>query len=202
MASLAGTGENAEPYIRHYAQVIEKAGADVLFVICNTAHAYHSAVQRTLRIPWVHLMDITVGHIRDTWPSLRAVGVLGTDGTLNTQLYHRALQKRGLVAIAPGVSTEPQRLVMDAIFEPTWGIKATGANISDRARRGLATAAEWCAGQGAQVVVAACTEVSVGLTPDQFSTVPLVDPLAVAAEVLLDLAYGIRDPGEFLVRDV
>jgi aspartate racemase len=198
MTSIAGTGENAEAHIRHFAQLLERAGADVLFVVCNTAHAYHASVQRTLRIPWVHLMELVAGHVRATWPAATRVGILGTDGTLITGLYHRALASHGLEPVAPEIGSEAQRLVMEAIFDTSWGIKATGAAVSDRARRHLARAAEWCVDRGAEVVIAACTEVSVALTADAVERVPVVDPLLVAADVGVDLAFGQREPGEFM----
>ena len=87
MRSLSGEGEPAEPFLRHFARLLESAGADALFVVCNTAHAYHQAVQRDLRIPWIHLMDITVEWIRRHSPHVERVGVVGTDGTLQTGLY-------------------------------------------------------------------------------------------------------------------
>jgi aspartate racemase len=200
MASLAGTGENAAGHLRHYAQVLERAGADVLFVICNTAHAYHEQVQRELRIPWVHLMAITVDEIRRTMPDVRRVGVVGTDGTLTTGLYHRALASRGLEAVAPEVGSAEQRRVMAAIFDPARGIKATGASVSDWARESLAGVADWTAETGAQAVIAACTEVSAVLTPGAYRRIPVVDPLLVAADLLVALAFGERAPEEFVVR--
>ena len=200
MASLDGTGENSAPHLRHFAQLLERAGANVLFVVCNTAHAYHEQVQRELRIPWVHLMDVTVDHIRRALPDVGKVGILGTDGTLSTQLYDRALTARGLEPVAPTVGSPDQRLVMDAIFDPEWGIKATGASVSDRARASLEQAANAAVGRGAQAVIAACTEVSVALTADTYRRVPVIDPLVVAADLAIGLAFGDREPSEFLVR--
>lgn len=199
MRSLSGEGEDALPYLLHYARLIERAGADVLFVVCNTAHAYHEQVQRSLGIPWVHLMQVTADHIRRSMPGVARVGILGTDGTLVTRLYHRALEDRQLVPVAPEVESPAQTLVMDAIFDPHSGIKATGSIVSEQARARLREAASWAVGQGAQAIVAACTEVSVGLPPEAFTTAPVVDPLAVAAEAAIDLAYG-GEPEEYRVR--
>lgn len=200
MESLAGTGASAEGHLRHFAQVLERAGADVLFVVCNTAHAYHRAVQRSLGIPWVHLMAITADAIRAALPDVDRVGVMGTDGTLATGLYRDALAARGLEAVAPEVGSETQREVMEAIFNPAWGIKATGAGVSGRARAALERVADWMADRGALAVVAACTEVSVALTPERYRRVPIVDPLPVAADLAVDIAFGRREPAEFLIR--
>lgn len=198
MASIDGSGENAAGHILHFAQLLERAGADVLFVVCNTAHAYHGEVQRGLRIPWVHLMDVTVDRIRRSLPNVTRVGVLGTDGTLSTGLYHRALSARGLTPVAPEVGSDAQRQIMESIFEPTWGIKATGSTVSDRARAGLERAADWAVDRGAEAVIAACTEVSVALTAESYRRVSVVDPLLAAADVAIDVAFGVREPSEFL----
>ncbi len=199
-ASLVGTGENSAPYLLHYAQLLERAGADVLFVVCNTAHAYHEQVQRELRIPWVHLMDVTVEWIRRTLPDVRSVGILGTDGTLTTRLYHRALEAHGLNPVAPEVGSAEQALVMGAIFDSAWGVKATGARVSDHAVTNLAQAADRAVDRGAQALIAGCTEVSVALTSETYTRVPVVDPLVVAADLAVEVAFGDREPSEFLIR--
>jgi aspartate racemase len=198
--ALLHGGETALPYLTHFARLLEGAGADVLFVVCNTAHAYHAQVQRAIGIPWVHLMHITAAHIREGTPAGATIGLLGTNATLATRLYHRALEANGLHPVAPEIGSPVQEQVLRAIFDPVTGIKATGARVSEEARSSLVAAADWCVERGAQVVVPACTEVSVGLVREVFARVPLVDPLIVAADVALDLAYGVREPAEFLFQ--
>jgi aspartate racemase len=200
MASLSGEGTPALPYLAHYAGLLQAAGADILVVVCNTAHAYHQQVQRGLRIPWMHLMQITAAHIRGVLPGARRIGVLGTDGTLQTRLYHDALEREGLQAVAPALESSDQRSVMEAIFDPVWGIKATGTRVSPRARERLGVMARRVAGWGADAIIAGCTEVSVGLNPEDVPETPVVDPLAVAAELVLDVAYGDRQPAEFRIE--
>jgi aspartate racemase len=196
--ALLEGGESALAHLTAFAHLLEKAGADALFVVCNTAHAYHTEVQRTMRIPWVHLMDSVAATIRASHPAGTGVGILGTDATLALRLYHDALLARGLVPVAPLVGSPVQRRVLSAVFDPETGIKATGAQVSETARGHLLAAAEWCLAKGASVIVPACTEVSVGLTLRVFQAAPLVDPLTVAADAALDIAYGRRQPAEFL----
>ncbi len=195
--ALLEGGESPVPHLRAYAQLLERNGADALFVICNTAHAYHAEVQRSLRIPWVHLMRIVADAVAVAHPAGTPVGILATDGTLSTGLYHRALEARGLIPVAPDVGSPVQARVRAAIGDPETGIKATGADVTPTARAHLLAAAEWCVAQGAEIVVPACTEVSVGLTPGAFAAAPLVDPLTVAADALLDIAFGRRPPSAF-----
>jgi aspartate racemase len=195
--------EGAESPVRHltaFARLLEGSGADALFVICNTAHAYHADVQRALHVPWVHLMQLVAEALSAAYPAGTPVGILATDGTLATGLYHRALEAKGLLPVAPGLDTAIQGRVRAAIGDPDTGIKATGAAVSAGAREHLVAAARWCVEQGARVIVPACTEVSVALTPDAFAAVPLVDPLVVAADALLDVAYGKRDPASMFFQ--
>jgi aspartate racemase len=189
--------EGSESPLRHltsFARLLEAAGADALFVVCNTAHAWHAEVQRGLTIPWVHLMAITAEAIRAQHPAGTGVGLLATDGTLTAGLYHQALEARGLAPIAPPIGSPTQALVRAAIGDPATGIKATGDRVSAAARDQLVAAADWCVAQGARVVVPACTEVSIGLVAEAFAAAPLVDPLVIAADVLLDVAAGTREP--------
>lgn len=198
--ALLEGGESPLPHLTAFARLLEQSGADALFVVCNTAHAWHAEVQRALRIPWVHLMEIVAEAVRAAHPAGSGVGLLATDGTLSAGLYHRALEARGLVAIAPPIGSPIQARVRAAIGEPGTGIKATGDQVSPAARDHLLAAARWCMEQGARVVVPACTEVSVGLRAVPLGEAPLVDPLTVAADALLDLAYGKRTPGSLYFK--
>lgn len=195
--ALLHGGESPVRHLTAYARLLEGAGADALFVPCNTAHAWHTEVQQAVGIPWVHLMRLVAEAIGASHLAGTRIGLLATDGTLATGLYHRALEARGFVPVAPPIDSPAQARVRAAISDPSTGIKATGDTVSGTARAHLIAAAEWCVRQGAQVVVPACTEVSVGLTADAFGAVPLVDPLTVAADAVLDLAFGRREPAAF-----
>ncbi len=197
--ALLEGGASPLPHLLAFARLLEQSGADALFVVCNTAHAWHADVQQALKIPWVHLMELVAAAVRASHPAGTKVGVLATDGTLSAGLYQRALEARDLVPISPEVGSAIQDRVGAAIGDPATGIKATGDRVSAEAREHLLAAGRWCVTRGAEVVVPACTEVSVGLTRELFPEAPLVDPLHVAAEALLDVAYGIREPGSFRV---
>jgi len=197
--ALLDGGESPLGSLTGFARLLERAGADALFVVCNTAHAWHAEVQREIGIPWAHLMALVADAIRAEHPAGTAVGLLATDGTLAAGLYQRALEARGLVAVAPEPGSPQQAQVRLAISHPETGIKATGSRVSAAARDQLVAAAGWCVERGARVVVPACTEVSVALTREVFAGAPLVDPLVVAADALLDVAYGRRDPASLLV---
>lgn len=196
--SLKGQMPNCTPWLVKYGQRLQRAGADFLIVTCNTAHAFYDQAQPELSLPWIPLMHGTTQSISEQLPGARRVGILATDGTLHAQLYHQSLQQFGLMPICPAVGSPMQKRVMQSIYHPKWGIKMTGATISDQALATLTHAVHWLAAQGADVVIAGCTELSVGLAQVASLPVPWIDPLMAIADITLDLAWGDRALGSLL----
>ena len=196
--SLMGTGLDCMPYLIHSAHQLEAMGADFLVVICNTAHSFYQGVQAQLEIPWLHMMDATVKYIAENFPTVQQVGVLATDGTLRSQLYTTSLVQYGFSPILPPLGSPIQKRVMASIYSPDWGIKSTGIRVSDIALIELIVASRWLAEQGAELIIAGCTEISIGLA--RLSQLPInwVDPLDVMANLTLDLTYGLAVPSASL----
>ena len=188
--SLLGTGPDCIPYLVRDAHRLKAMGADFVVVTCNTAHGFYHTVQAQLDIPWLHMMDATVKCIAESFPTVKQVGVLATDGTLRSQLYTTSLAQYGISPILPPLGSPIQQRVMESIYSPDWGIKATGAWVSDIALIELIVASRWLADQGAELIIAGCTEISIGLT--KLSQLPInwIDPLDVMANITLDLVYG------------
>lgn len=195
-ACLSSGSDDCARYLVRYGRMLEAAGADFLIVACNTAHAFHRPVQAALSIPWIHLIDSTAAAIARCYPGIERVGVLATDGTLRTRLYHQSLGDLDIAAASPAVGSGVQTSVMDAIYAPDWGIKARGVDITARAKAAVSQAMRWLQGEGAQLVVAGCTELSAALeTLSHEASLPLpwIDPLEIAAHLTLDLAFGAAD---------
>ncbi|MBX2865064.1 MAG: amino acid racemase [Leptolyngbyaceae cyanobacterium MAG.088] len=188
--SLMGTGPDCVPYLVNSAHQLKAMGADFLVVTCNTAHSYYHTVQSQLDIPWLHMMDATVKYIAENFPKVQQVGILATDGTLRSQLYTTSLGQYGISPILPPLGSPIQQRVMESIYSHDWGIKATGAWVSDIALIELIVASRWLADQGAELIIAGCTEISIGLA--RLSQLPInwIDPLDVMANLTLDLTYG------------
>lgn len=178
--------------LQQSAQLLEKMGSDFLVVPCNTAHAFYGPVQAAIDIPWVHLMDVTTGFIRQQYPNVIRVGVLATDGTIKARLYADSLRKEGFVPIEPVYGSLEQKQVMKIIYASEWGIKTTGTQVSDRAIQNLSEAAANLYAEGAEVIIAGCTELSIACAQLTALPIPWVDPLQAIASVTLAYAYGDR----------
>lgn len=81
---------------------------------------------------------------------------------------------------------------MSTIFDLSWGIKATGSQISPAAQNNLRTIVDYLAKQGAEIIIAGCSELSVGFYETEKLAIPWLDPLEILANVTLDLAFGYR----------
>lgn len=188
--SLAGETADCVPWLLHYGHLLEQCGVDFILVTCNTSHAFYDRIQPSLKVPWIHLMEQTVQFVRFEYPKVRRVGVLATDGTLRRSLYTHSLTQAGLIPVVPMLGSAVQTQIMQSIYHPNWGIKQTGVCISDVAIQSLQQAIAWLQQQGAELIIAGCTELSVALAQMKMLPLPWVDPLEVAASLTLDLAFG------------
>ena len=56
-AAINGEGENIGPHLAKMALGLERAGADFLVMVCNTAHAFQADIQASVTIPFVSIVD-------------------------------------------------------------------------------------------------------------------------------------------------
>lgn len=164
------------------ARNLESAGADIIGIPCNTAHAFLADVRAAVDIPVVDMIKETAGRARDTFGEGAVIGLLATDGTLRSRLYHDALEAVRLIPMAPSASGI-QYAVMDALD----AVKLLG--VSQDASRALGAAVGNLRSEGVNALIAGCTEVSLVFGrygPD----LPWLDPLQILAEALVREALG------------
>jgi len=179
--ALVRGGVSPVPELVKTARVLEQAGADFILMPCNTAHFYIDDVARAVCVPIIDMVQLTVDHIADAMPQVRTIGILASSASIDTGLYQRPLADAGVVTLAPAPAN--QHLVMEAIFGDQ-GIKA-GCVTSPR--QSLFAVGQTLIDSGAEVVLAACTEVSLAFR-DEPPPFPLVDPLILLAQTAVDRA--------------
>jgi len=179
-AALIGGGEDPTPYLVRGAHRLADCGASFIVIPCNTAHAFRVAIEQATGVPVLDMIAATASALGTGVPTPSAVGVLATDGTLSTGLYREALTAEGYRSIEP--DSEVQLRLMDALAS----IKA--GDVGRQTQTGLGQAANHLVGRGADVLIAGCTEVVLGLRSDCVS-VPVIDPAQVLAELIVKLVY-------------
>jgi len=119
---LGGRTEDLFQLLLKDAAMLERSGAGVIAIPCNTSHVLISRLQENVGIPIVDMVGETVKHIAGTHPGQGLqIAVLATDGTINTGLYQKALEQAGVTPVVP--AAESQKLVMKIIYD---GVKNGG----------------------------------------------------------------------------
>ena len=166
-AAIFGQGEDPGPALADMARRLESCGADFLTLPCNTGHAFHRAIRDAVSIPFIDMIEETVRTLHVT-----RVGLLSTTGTIHTGLYASACERHGVSLVVPNASD--QELVMDIIRR----IKAGGSGTSVREHAARVVAS--LEAQGAEAVIAGCTEIS--LIPGDNMPLPWIDALDCLVE--------------------
>ena len=170
-AILAG-GESPVGELVRSAKLLENAGADVIAIPCITAHNFVDQVASETRIPILHAIRETVSFLRRSHPLIRRVGVLSTTGTFQTLLFQNVLACSGFEHMALTLDIQ-EKYVMEAIYASN-GIKAGFLEGESRAK--LLHAAGLLIAQGADAIIAGCTEIPLAIRQEDF-TLPFIDPM-------------------------
>jgi aspartate racemase len=181
-AALLDDGPDPTPWLRHGVHVLTWAGADLIAVPCNTAHAFLSPATGRDGVPVVHMIDQAVRAVAELTPPVRRVGLLATTGTVRAGLYQDWLGRAGLEAVLP-TAGEQESLVATAIRR----VKA--GDHGARPAADLAAAGAGLASRGAQVIIAGCTEIPLVLG-QRCGPVPVIDPTRVLARAVVAAALG------------
>lgn len=173
---------------------LEAAGATVVGIACNTAHApliYDTILEEMDRydskVKLLH-MPLEVGRfIALNYAGVRRVGVMATNGTYKSGLYKKALESYGLEVIMPD-SRLQQDVVHRMIYDPVFGLKATAGKISAEVKLLLAKAVDFFRDRNTEALVLGCTELSLLLQPGLSGSMIVVDSTRVLSAALVQEA--------------
>jgi len=171
---MSGKTKKIIQYLQESAHVLEKGGADFIVIPCNTAHVFYKEITKAVSIPVYHIAEETVKYITSLYRSEKYVGLLGTIGTLKTNLYQGYLQKKGITAVVPDDEIMEQ-YVMKAIY----GIKA--GRDTEEARKLLIHAVTTLPERAQNIVIMGCTEIPLAFKEPLDSTV-MINPTEILAE--------------------
>lgn len=127
-------------------------GSDYIVITCNTAHYFYKQLQASTSVPIVNMIEeaVTAAIIKKT--GVKKIGVLATDGTVESGVYAKVIEERGLTCVAP--SKKSQNVVMDIIYNQ---VKA-GRDVD---LLGFLKVIDEMRNNGCDVIILGCTELSV-----------------------------------------
>ncbi len=163
------------------AERLEAAGADFLVLVCNTAHGWLDRALQRISIPFINIIDVTVRTIVEGQGNVRKVGIMATPACLDAALYQDALESAGLVPlpIEGDLRTETMALID----------RVKAGDQSSAVSAGMAEVARRLVEQGADAIIAGCTEIPLVLKQEQV-TVPLISSTDELARRTVSLALG------------
>jgi aspartate racemase len=170
--------------MRHGLGQLARLGARAAAISCNTAHAWHDALQDAVPgLELLHIADETAVALRVRGHA-RAV-LLATRGTYRIGLYARAFADAGIECVLPDETGKD--LLMQGIYD---GVKA--GDMALARSRFVEAGSELRDRHGDLPLVMACTEIPLALpSAPEAAGWNLVDPSAILALALARRAYGL-----------
>jgi aspartate racemase len=160
-------------------RAVERGGAEFALLCTNTMHKVFDRIQEAVRIPLVHIVDVTGREIKGR--GLGRVGLLGTRFTMEQDFYKGKLARDyGLEVLIPD---EAERQVIHGILYNELCL----GQIKDASRDVFKEIIRRLQGRGAQGIILGCTEIPLIVKPED-SGLPLFDTTALHAKAAVDLA--------------
>lgn len=178
-AIIEGTGQDPAPVLCEMAKGLQAQGADFLVIPCNTAHYYLEQIARSVKIPVLDMVDLSVKKLLAA--GHRRVGMLASPAVRMVGLYDKRLAQAGLVPVYPDRQHESELLAV---------IKAVKAGqFKNEHRESYARVAKSIGESKVDAFLVACTELSVIGPPDGIAA-PVLDTLDVLVEATIATATG------------
>jgi len=177
--ALLRGGPSPGPVLADMARRLEGYGAELLVMPCNTAHAWEVHIRNAVAIPFLSIVTATVDYSRAHYPTVRRVGLLATSGCLTAGMYQSAYAAGGLETLELPAARLPA--FMDSITS------MKGGGPLGRAVAQVEEDAAYLVASGAEVIVAACTEVPL-LLAGRAMPVPLVSSTSALAMAAVAVA--------------
>jgi aspartate racemase len=174
-----GRWQDAAGLLADAARKLEKGGADFLVICANTMHKVVPEVQKHIKIPILHIADVTARAIKER--GLRIVGLLGTRFTMEEGFYKdRLVQKHGLEVIVPG--EKGRELIHNVLYD-----QIRLGDIDQAARNVFKKAIDDLASEGAEGIILGCTEIFLFVKQEDYK-IPLFDTTRIHAEAAAEFA--------------
>jgi len=159
---------------------LEKAGADFIIICTNTMHKAVDEIQKSVRIPLLHIADITAQKILES--NIKTIGLLGTKYTMEEDFYKSRIEAQKIKVLIP--NQEDRAVINSVIYnELCLGIINDDSRILYK--RIIADLVE----KGAEGIILGCTEIGLLVKPED-SKAPLFDTTILHALGAVEFALS------------
>jgi len=147
---LGKSSESPLPGILDAGLKLKSIGAEVIAIPCVTAHYFQQEIEQGLGVHTLNAVSGTTEMLAEH--GIKTVGLMATEGTVQSGLFQREFDKQGLTLITPG--SEDQELVTSLIYNDVKQGREPDMDAFRRVKEGLVK-------RGAEAVILGCTELSV-----------------------------------------
>lgn len=156
-AYILGESENSPlPDMAKNARMLEKCGADIIAVPCNTAQYFYEKLASCVNIPILNIIDETTAFAKKL--AYKKIGIFATRGTVISDSYKISAEKHGIECVYP--ATEDQNFISSAIYGSVKAAKPVDMEkfleIADKMYT-----------FGCDCIILGCTELSLIELPDE-----------------------------------
>ena len=184
-------GESPVPYIITSVKMLESFGASIILIPCNTSHFYVDEIQRKVHAKIINMIEVTAKRIRDA--GIKRVGLIATEGTIQSGIYERWLSEFGVEIVLP--NKKQQRTIMEFIYK---AVKAgnLGFDVTE-----MQKVIDSLSAQGVETVILGCTEIYSGIKLFNLRIGNYVEPMYILARESISVAgYELTDNGALFDR--
>jgi len=161
------------------AQRLERGGAELLVIATNTMHKMASEMEKSIKIPLIHIVDTIADKIKAQ--GLTKVALLGTRFTMEQDFYKGRLTEKHAIEVIipdlPGIESV-HRIIYEELVH---GI------IKEESRQDYLRIIQELIDRGAQGIILGCTEIPL-LVKQADCAVPVFDTTKIHAVRAVEIA--------------
>ncbi|HEX7063594.1 MAG TPA: amino acid racemase [Bacillales bacterium] len=163
---------NPLPYLCRDVKTLSDSKVSFIVIPCNSAHYFYDTLKNYASVPIINMISEAVHYIKEYFPGDKSVGILGTQGTLRSNLYQDQLRKANLLPVEPPENIQKQvnRLIFQQVKQ--------GAPIDHEAYINVLRSMYAI---GCDRIILGCTELSL-IEQEVVHDFPVVDTQVVLAE--------------------
>ncbi len=176
-AIIDGNGADPGPVIATMARQLEMSGCEALAMPCNTAHHFVPVIEDAVSIPLLDMVKLSAMRIGDMELPGRSVGILASPAIRMTGIFDKAFSSLDIKTLYPA----DQQRMLDTIRS----LKIDSNDIAGR--QFLAKSAQELIENGADILLIACSELSIiaDAIPADY---PRLDTIDVLAEAIIEFS--------------
>jgi aspartate racemase len=175
------TGINPGVTIAKIIRKLEKSGAKVIGIACNTSHApeIYSIIVDDLhaagsRVKLLNMPDETCKYIKKNYSNVRRIGLMTTNGTYKSGIYRKILENYGYDVVIPD-SLFQEEVIHNMIYNELFGIKSNPNKITNQVKVLMDKSLLFFKERESDAIILGCTELSLVFKKRIVNNMQIVD---------------------------